>query len=70
MAQTGFTCTLTTADKPACRSYARITVTDTEGATARGCPDTPSSHSTAATARTSSGPPPKASTSGSDRPST
>jgi hypothetical protein len=38
MAQTRFTCTLTTADEPACQSYARVTITDAEGATARGCP--------------------------------
>jgi hypothetical protein len=34
MAQTRFTCTLTTADEPACQSYARVTITDSEGATA------------------------------------
>jgi hypothetical protein len=38
MAQTRFTCTLTTADEPACESYARVTVVDSEGNTARGCP--------------------------------
>ena len=38
MAQTRFTCTLTRADEPACQSYARVTITDSEGATARGCP--------------------------------
>ncbi len=38
MAQTRFTCTLTRADEPACQSYARVTITDSDGATARGCP--------------------------------
>ncbi len=38
MAQTRFTCTLTTADEPACEYYARVTVVDSEGNTARGCP--------------------------------
>jgi len=38
MTQTRFTCTLTTADEPPCQSYARVTITDAEGATARGCP--------------------------------
>jgi hypothetical protein len=38
MAQTRFTCTLTRADEPACQSYARVTIADSEGATARGCP--------------------------------
>ena len=38
MTQTRFTCTLTTADEPQCQSYARVTIIDTEGATARGCP--------------------------------
>ena len=38
MTQTRFTCTLTTSDEPACQSYARVTVMDSEGATARGCP--------------------------------
>ena len=38
MARTRFTCTLTRTDEPACTSYARITITDAEGDTARGCP--------------------------------
>jgi len=38
MAQTRFTCTLTRADEPKCQSYARVTIMDAEGATARGCP--------------------------------
>ena len=38
MAQTRFTCTLTRADEPACPSYARVTITDSEGASARACP--------------------------------
>jgi hypothetical protein len=38
MAQTRFTCTLTRADQPACQSYARVTIMDSEDATARGCP--------------------------------
>ena len=38
MANTRFTCTLTTADEPACTSYARVTITDAGGDTARGCP--------------------------------
>lgn len=32
------TAPLRQADQPACQSYARITITDCEGATARGCP--------------------------------
>lgn len=38
MTQTRFTCTLAKADEPSRQSYARVTTTDTEGATARGCP--------------------------------
>jgi hypothetical protein len=38
MAQTRFTCSLTRADEPACQSYARVTIVDSEGARARGCP--------------------------------
>jgi hypothetical protein len=38
MAQTRFTCSLIRADEPACQSYARVTIVDSEGATARGCP--------------------------------
>jgi hypothetical protein len=38
MAQTRFTCTLIKADEPACQSYARVTIVDSESATARGCP--------------------------------
>jgi hypothetical protein len=38
MTQTRFTCTLTRADESACQSYARATIVDSEGATARGCP--------------------------------
>ena len=38
MAQICFTCSLTRADEPACQSYARVTIVDAEGATARGCP--------------------------------
>jgi len=38
MPQTRFTCTLTTADEPACQSYARVTITDAQGTSARGCP--------------------------------
>jgi hypothetical protein len=38
MAQTRFTCTLTRADEPACPSYARVTIMDSEGASARACP--------------------------------
>jgi len=38
MANTRFTCTLTTTDQPACTSYARVTITDSGGDTARGCP--------------------------------
>jgi hypothetical protein len=38
MAQTRFTCTLTKADKPACQAYARVTITDSKGASARACP--------------------------------
>ena len=32
MTQTRFTCTLTQADEPACQSYARVTIVDSEGA--------------------------------------
>ena len=38
MAHTRFTCTLARTDEPACTSYARVTITDAEGDTARGCP--------------------------------
>ena len=38
MTQTHFTCTLTRADESACQSYARVTIVDSEGATARSCP--------------------------------
>jgi hypothetical protein len=38
MAQTRFTCSLTRADEPACQSYARVTIVDSEDARARGCP--------------------------------
>jgi hypothetical protein len=38
MAQTRFTCSLTRADEPACQSYARVTIVDSQGAKARGCP--------------------------------
>ena len=38
MAQTRYMCSLTTADEPACQSYARVTIVDSEGARARGCP--------------------------------
>jgi len=37
MAATRFQCTLTIASGPACQSYARVTIVDSEGATARGC---------------------------------
>ena len=30
MAQTRFTCTLTRADEPACQSYARVTIVDSD----------------------------------------
>ena len=38
MAQTRFTCSPTRADEPACQSYARVTIMDSAGAAARGCP--------------------------------
>ncbi len=38
MTQTRFTCTLTKADEPPCQSYARVTIIDAEGASARACP--------------------------------
>lgn len=38
MTATRFQCTLTTPSEPPCESYARVTIIDTEGATARGCP--------------------------------
>jgi hypothetical protein len=38
MAQTRFTCTLTPADDPSYPSYVRVTIMDSEGASARACP--------------------------------
>jgi hypothetical protein len=38
MVPTRFTCTLTRADEPVCQSYARVTIADSDGATARSCP--------------------------------
>jgi hypothetical protein len=38
MTETRFTCTLTRADEPAWRAYARVKIADSEDATARGCP--------------------------------
>ena len=38
MTQTRFTCTLTQADEPACQSYARVTIRDAGGDSARACP--------------------------------
>ena len=38
MEENRFKCSLTTADEPDCNSYAKVTVTDAEGETARGCP--------------------------------
>ncbi len=38
MTQTRFTCTLTQADEPACQSYARVTIMDAGGDSARACP--------------------------------
>jgi hypothetical protein len=38
MPQTRFTCALTMADEPACQSYARVTIVDAEGTSARACP--------------------------------
>ena len=60
MAQTRFTCTLTRAGEPACQSYARVTIADSLGATARGGPATRSPRSTASLALTWVGPIPKA----------
>jgi hypothetical protein len=37
MAQTRFTCTLTKADEPTCKCYARVTIVDAEGTSARAC---------------------------------
>ena len=54
MAQTRFTCTLTRADEPACQTYARVTITDSEGASARACPR----HARRHHRRTSTGPTP------------
>jgi hypothetical protein len=36
MAHTRFTCSLTKADEPLCESYARVTIMDSEGTSARG----------------------------------
>ncbi len=38
MTRTRFACTLTRAAKPECQSYARVTIVDAEGASARACP--------------------------------
>jgi hypothetical protein len=38
MTHTRFTCSLTRADEPACQSYARVTIADSEGDSACGCP--------------------------------
>jgi len=38
MAQTRFTCTLTTTGKPVCQSYARVTIVDAGRASVRACP--------------------------------
>ena len=38
MTLTRFTYTFTKADEPACPSYARVAIMDSEGAIARGCP--------------------------------
>ena len=38
MASNRFTCSLTQADEAPCTNYARVTVTDAEGGSARGCP--------------------------------
>lgn len=38
MAQTRFTCTLAQVNEPACQSYARVTIVDSGGTSARGCP--------------------------------
>jgi hypothetical protein len=38
MTQTRFTCTLTRADEPACQSYARVTIIDSQGDSGRACP--------------------------------
>ena len=37
MAQTRFQCSLTRAGEPVCELYARLTIVDSDGATARGC---------------------------------
>ena len=38
MARTRFTCTLTRAGEPGCQSCSRVTIPDSGGTTARGCP--------------------------------
>jgi hypothetical protein len=38
MSPTRFIGTLNRADEPACQTYARVTVIDTEGTVARACP--------------------------------
>lgn len=38
MTATRFQCTLTTASEPPCEAYARVTIIDSERATARACP--------------------------------
>ena len=60
MASTRFTRTLTTADEPACQSYARVTLTDAGGDTARGCPGMLSPHPTASPEPAWTGPTPEA----------
>jgi hypothetical protein len=68
MTPTRFTCTLTCADESACQSYARVTIVDAEGVTARGGPRHAVAASIASPAPASTGPTPRASTSGSARP--
>ncbi len=69
MTQTRFTCTLTRADEPACQSYARVTIVDSEGTSSpRRVLVTQWLPSTAPLAPALTGPTPRASTSGSARP--
>jgi hypothetical protein len=68
MAQTRFTCTLTTADEPPCQSYARATIVDSEVQEPADVLVTQSPRSTDSQVSTSTGPTPKASTRGAQGP--
>ena len=62
MAQTRFTCTLTTADEPGCQSYARVTIADAQEPAPAHVLVTPSPRSMASAAPALTGSTPRAST--------